>query len=103
MDHKMINKNIDKEAEIVVKDGISSLVDKGSKLETTESITYDDTLFTAPVAKEQTVGKIEVFNKANNEKIGESELIVKEDIPKSEFMDYWKKIMNLYVLNHTLS
>lgn len=103
VDHKMINKNIDKEAEIVVKNGISSLVDKGSKLETTESITYDDTLFTAPVAKEQTVGKIEVFNKANNEKIGESELIVKEDIPKSEFMDYWKKIMNLYVLNHTLS
>lgn len=92
-----INKNVDKEAQVLIKDDITILSDKGAKFDTLEKITYNEELV-APLSKGDTVGNIEIFNKETNEKVGESDLVVSEDIARSDFMDYLKVVFKNYLI-----
>lgn len=92
-----INKSINKEAEVLIKDDVTILSEKGKKLDTLEKITYDENLI-APISKEDAIGKIEIFNKETNEKLGESLLVISDDIKKSSFVDYLREISKSYLI-----
>lgn len=92
-----INKSINKEAQVLIKDDVTILSDKGAKFDTLEKITYYENL-TAPMSNGDTIGKIEIFNKETNEKVGESELVISEDIAKSSFIDYLRETAKKYLI-----
>lgn len=92
-----INKSINKEAQVLIKDDVTILSDKGAKFDTLEKITYDENL-TAPMSNGDTIGKIEIFNKETNEKVGESELVISNDIAKSSFIDYLRETAKKYLI-----
>jgi D-alanyl-D-alanine carboxypeptidase (penicillin-binding protein 5/6) len=94
---KAINKNITQEAEIVVKDDVSVLIEKSEKIETIQNITYNKEL-TAPILANEVAGKVEFINKTNGEKVGESELIISKDIFKSDFKDYLNKFISVFLI-----
>lgn len=97
VDKLILNKCLDSEAVIKIKNQISMLVNKGGKVETEEIITYNQEL-KAPILAGTVVGKIEIINKENGEKIGESELYIQNDMQKSNFIDYFKKMFELYIM-----
>lgn len=92
-----INKNVGDLADICVKDDISYLIEKGSNIETSQRIVYDENL-KAPLKKGDVVGKVEIINNNDNNIIGSSDLIVNQDIEKSKFADYFKNIFKMYLL-----
>lgn len=73
------------------------MLEKGSKIDTNQRITYNEEL-QAPLKKGDVIGKIEIFNKSDDSIIGSSDLIVDQDIVKSSFVDYFKKIFKMYLL-----
>ncbi len=94
IEDKKINKCISDNAQVAIKDNISTLVNKGQKVEVEQNITYNDNI-TAPLQKGEFIGKIEVFDKNTKEKLGERDLICLNDIKKSDFKDYIKKMVNI--------
>ena len=92
-----VNKNVKDLVDVVVKDDIATLVDKGSKVETNTNIIYNEDI-TAPLRKGDVIGRIEIINSSDNQVVGSSELVVKEDVNKSDFIDYFKKIFKVYLL-----
>lgn len=98
IDTRKVNKNINSDLDYVIKSNITSLVEKGTKIDFDKIITYDENV-TAPVKKDQVVGKIQIIDKTTNNVIGESELIAKNDIQRSKFSDYIKKIFNIFIMN----
>ncbi len=97
METKTINKNVNQMVDIVVKDNVTSLVEKGSKIETEQQVYIDEKL-TAPLKKGDVVGKLELHSLSDGELLGSSDLVVKEDVVKSPYMDYLKKIGKLFIL-----
>lgn len=95
-----INKSINNDSQAIIKDDVTILSDKGAKFDTLERITYDENLI-APISKEDTIGKIEIFNKETNEKVGESELVISEDVLKSTFVDYLRETAKKYLIDRT--
>ncbi len=96
---KNINKNVSKEVEIIVKDSINTLIEKGSKIDTTQNVIYSQEL-KAPLKKGDVVGKIEMLSSSDNSIIGSSDLIINQDVEKSGFFDYFKKIFRVYLLRN---
>ena len=92
-----INKAIDKEGIIKTKEAITYLTQKGKSIDTEEVITYT-TEFTAPIKANTEVGKLEIKNKETGETIGESKLYIQNNIEKSNFIDYFKRIFEIYIL-----
>lgn len=99
IDNFKIEKNVKDFAEVVVKDSISALIDKGNKKEIKENIIYNEKI-KAPLYKGDEVGKIEIFDKATNEKLGESKLVVNNDINKSTLIDYLKETFLIFIINN---
>ena len=97
VDEVNINKNIDVKGIIKTKNQVSILCDKGSKIETEQVITYEKEL-EAPIKVGTIVGKLEIINKDTGEKIGESQLYIENEINKSSFIDYFKKMFEIYIL-----
>lgn len=97
IESKMINKNVNDVVDIVVKDNVTSLLEKGSKIETDQIIKYDEEL-TAPIVADTKVGTIEIIDKSSKEIVGTSDLIVKVEVEKSNFMDYFKKLFRMFIL-----
>ena len=95
-----INKSINNDSQVIIKDDVTILSDKGAKFDTLERITYDENL-TAPISNGDTIGKIEIFNKETNEKVGESELVISEDVLKSTFVDYLRETAKKYLIDRT--
>ncbi len=94
IEDKKIKKCIDDNAQIAIKDNISILKNKGQKVEVEQNLIYSDNI-TAPLQKGDVVGKIQVFDKNTREKLGEKDLICLNDIKKSDFKDYMKKMINI--------
>lgn len=92
-----VNKNINSKVNVYVKDSVTTLCKKGNNINTIENIIYNNNI-TAPIKNGDSVGKINIINKDTNEIIGSSDLIVKEDIDKSNFVNYLEKILNLYII-----
>ena len=72
-------------------------MEKGENIETSQNIVYNTEL-SAPLKKGDVVGKIEIINNEDGKIIGISDLIVQEDIYKSSFVEYLKKILKIYLL-----
>ncbi len=98
IDKISINKNVNKETDVIIKTGLTNLVEKGSKIETEEKITYNENLC-APINKEQSIGKIELIDKSTGNVLGSCDLVLSEDLEKSNFIDYLKKVFKLYVMS----
>ena len=92
-----INKCIDTQGIVKMKNGISVLLNKGGKIETEERIIYNGEL-KAPITAGTVIGKIEIVNKETGDKIGESDLYIQNEIEKANFLDYFTKIFELYIL-----
>lgn len=94
IEDKVVNKCINDTAQIAISSPICTLKNKGQKVEVEQNITYYDHLV-APLSKEQVVGKIEVYHKQTKEKIGERDLILLNEITKSNFEAYMKKMLEI--------
>lgn len=96
-----VNKNIGKTYETKIKDDVSVLVNKGEKIDMIDKITYNENI-TAPLKNGDTVGRIEIFNSNTNEKLGESDLIVINDVEKSSFIDYLKYAFKIFIIKNVV-
>ena len=94
-----INKNVNNEVNVVIKNTLNSLVEKGNKIETEQVITYNENLV-APIKKDEPIGKIELIEKGTGKTLGTSDLILENDVEKSGFIDYLKKVFKLYVMSN---
>lgn len=94
-----VNKNVDGKKEVITKSDITALVEKGNVVDTTFSIKYNDGLI-APILKDTNIGKIEVFNATSGEKIGETELILKEEVLRAGFKEYFEKTVSIFMMNN---
>lgn len=99
IDNFRIEKNVNDYAQIVVKDTVSVLVEKGMKKEIKENIIYNENI-KAPLTKGDEVGKIEIFDKESNEKLGESKLVANNNVGKSTLKDYLKESCLLFFINN---
>ena len=96
-----VNKNIENTYETQIKDDISVLVNKGEKIDMINKITYNENII-APLKNGDIVGRIEIVNSNTNEKIGESDLIVINDIEKSSFIDYLKYAFKIFIIKNVV-
>lgn len=94
---KSINKNVNETVNIVVKENVRALLEKGSKIETDQEVIYETEL-SAPLKVGDEVGKIKILNKEDGSSIGETALVVEKDVIKSSVTDYFKKIFKMYLL-----
>ncbi len=95
-----INKNIDKKLETRIQDDIYKLMNKGKKIDTQQIITYNEALV-APITEGTVVGKIEIYDKESNEKIGESDIIANNNVEKSSIDEYVNYILNVFFMRNT--
>ena len=99
IDTIIINKNVNNEVNVVIKNTLNSLVEKGNKIETEQVITYNENLV-APIKKDEPIGKIELIEKGTGKTLGTSDLILENDVEKSGFIDYLKKVFKLYIMSN---
>lgn len=97
-----INKNIKDKLQTRIKNDIYKLVNRSQKIETEESITYLDNL-QATINNGDIVGKIEVYDKNTNEKIGESDIIANNCVTKSTLTEYMEYIFKTFILKEQKS
>lgn len=97
LDEIDVNKNISDKLETRIKDDIYRLTQKGQKMETEQVITYNTDL-KATIEPNQVIGKVEIYDKSNNEKIGESEIVSNNKIEKSSLSNYMDHILKKFFL-----
>lgn len=97
LDQIAINKNVNDKLETRIENDVYSLVNKGQNIDTEQIITYNEGL-KSPIETNQVVGKVEIFNKATNEKIGESSIVANNSVEKSNLTDYLKYVFEKFVL-----
>ena len=97
LDQIAINKKVNDKLETRIENDVYSLVNKGQNIDIDQVITYDEGI-TSPIEMNQVVGKIEIFNKATNEKIGESSIVANNNVGKSNLTDYLKYVFEKFVL-----
>ena len=91
-----INKNISKKAQVYIQDNVNVLAKKGENLNTEEIVTYVNNLI-APLSKGYIVGQMEIVDSFGNV-IGKTNLVINEDIEKSNYKDYLIKMLKLYIM-----
>lgn len=97
LDQIAINKNVNDKLETRIENDVYSLVNKGQNIDKEQIITYNEGL-KSPIETNQVVGKVEIFNKATNEKIGESSIVANNSVEKSNLTDYLKYVFEKFVL-----
>ena len=97
LDQIAINKNVNDKLETRIENDVYSLVNKGQNIDIDQVITYDEDI-TSPIEMNQVVGKIKIFNKSTNEKIGESSIVANNNVGKSNLTDYLKYVFEKFVL-----
>ena len=97
LDQIAINKNVNDKLETRIENDVYSLVNKGQNIETEQVITYNEGL-SSPIEIDQVVGKVEIFDKATNEKIGESNIVANNNVSKSNVTDYLKYVFEKFLL-----
>lgn len=93
-----LNKCIGKKTNIYIKDDVCTLLKKGEAIETEEKVNYIENL-AAPLNASSKVGTIEIYNKSTGTLLGSSDLIIKEDIKKANFVDYLNATFKYYIIN----
>lgn len=98
IDSIIINKNLTKKYDVVLDEDACLLYEKGREIEYNETIEYNMEL-RAPITKNTAVGIITITNKADGSVIAKKDIVVTEDIGKSDLKDYYiyliKKVFTL--------
>lgn len=97
IDKLSINKNVTEKFSVVLKNDITRLVSKGEKLDVIEEKVYNENIV-APIKANTVIGKMNIIDKKTNEVIGQSDIIVKDDVSKSNFKEYTQEFVNRYIL-----
>lgn len=97
LDEMSVNKNINDKLETRIKNDIYRLSQKGQKIETEQIVTYNSDL-KANIEQNQVIGKVEIYDKSNNEKIGESEIVSNNVVEKSSLSNYMDYILKKFFL-----
>ena len=84
---KYYKDNITKMLDTRIENDVYKLVAKGQNSETEQVITYNENL-KANIDIDQVVGKVEVYDKKTNEKIGESNIVSNSQLLKSSLEEY---------------
>lgn len=98
IEDKIIDKCITDTAQIAIQENVTVLKNKGSKVETEEIVSYNDNI-KAPIEANTVVGTIQIIDKTTKEVLGEKNIIVLNDIKKSGFLDYMKKLFKVLLFN----
>lgn len=97
LDQITVSKNVKAKLETRIENDVYSLLNKGQNIETEQVITYNEGL-SSPIEIDQVVGKVEIFDKATNEKIGESNIVANNNVAKSNVTDYLKYVFEKFLL-----
>ena len=91
IDSKKFNKNITDTFDIILKDDITILKEKGSNLEYNKVLEYNENI-SLPIDINQSIGKFKIHDKENN-MILEKDIYINKIVEKSKFTDYLKYIV----------
>lgn len=97
LDQIKVDKNITKMLDTRIENDVYKLVAKGQNSETEQIITYNENL-KANIDIDQVVGKVEVYDKKTNEKIGESNIVSNSQLLKSSLEEYIIFIIKKYFI-----
>ena len=97
VDNISINKCIGIKFDVKIKNQISTLINKGDKIETENEIQYNDNI-KAPLKNGDTVGKIIIKNKVSGEQIAQSDIIIGRDAYKSNLSQYYKYMIKKFLM-----
>lgn len=95
VDNIKINKNIEKNYDVVLSGDCSVLYEKGKTPEFDKKIIYDSSL-SAPISKDNPIGRVVITSKADGNIICEKDIIIKEDVPKSNILHYYKHLIKKF-------
>lgn len=93
-----ISKNVNDKLEVIVNRQVSVLSEKGKNIETKENIIYNE--LRAPIGVGEVVGKMEIVDNSNGEVIETLDLVAKNNIEKSTFMEYFRKIVRTFLMSN---
>ena len=91
-----IDKNVEKEVNFIQKDDIKILTKKGTNMDTYQEVEYNEDI-KAPLKAGDVVGKMCLKDNITQEVVGTSDIIVNEDVPKSNYVSYLKKLVKLFL------
>ena len=91
-----IHKNVEKEVNFIQKDDIKILTKKGTNMDTYQEVEYNEDI-KAPLKAGDVVGKMCLKDNITQEVVGTSDIIVNEDVPKSNYVSYLKKLVKLFL------
>ena len=91
-----IDKNVKKEVNFIQKDDIKILTKKGTNMDTYQEVEYNEDI-KAPLKAGDVVGKMCLKDNITQEVVGASDIIVNEDVPKSNYVSYLKKLVKLFL------
>ncbi|MEG1989689.1 MAG: D-alanyl-D-alanine carboxypeptidase family protein [Clostridia bacterium] len=87
-----INKSLNNSQDVIIKDKINILIEKGKEIETKNEIIYNENII-APINKEKSIGKIIITNIKDGNILTEKEIYLSRDILKSSVKDYYKYLI----------
>lgn len=93
-----ISKNVNEKLDVIVNKQVSVLSEKGKNIETKENIIYNE--LRAPINSGEVVGKMEIVDNSNGEIIETLDLVAKNNIEKSTFMEYLRKIVRTFLMSN---
>jgi len=96
IDKIKVNKYLKEDVNVVLEDDISLLKEKGSKEEYSKKISIDKNL-KAPLKKCQKVGEV-IYTDTQGNEVGKNNVIVKENIKKSNAIEYIKQALKTYFM-----
>lgn len=95
-----VSKNINEKLDVIINKDVSILNEKGNSLETTENINYNE--LKAPIEEGEVVGNMEIIDNSSGEVIETLDLIAKNSISKSGFLDYLKRIFKIFLMSDSV-
>ncbi len=100
IDSLSVNKNINDKLDVIINREVSVLNEKGQNINTSQNITYNS--LKAPIQMGEVIGKIDIINSQTNEIIDTLDLIARDDLNKSSFMDYLKRVFKLFIMSNKI-
>ena len=100
IDRVSVNKYLNSDVDIVTKNDINILNEKGKKTEFKSQVTINSKI-EAPLNKGDKVGEI-IYKNSEGEEIGKTDLIVKENVKKSGIKEYLKYAIKTYLMCETI-
>lgn len=98
MDTLDVSKNVSDKLDVIVNKQVSVLTEKGKNIETSENKKYNE--LKAPIGIGEVVGEMEIIDVSTGDIIETLDLVAKNEIKKSAFMDYLRKIFKIFIMSN---